>query len=320
MSSYFEVDRLDRKTAKGVIPKLKKHMARFGIPEKVVSDNGQPFACKEFRDFEKAYQFKHVTSSPLYPQSNGKVENAVKTAKRLMKKASHAGKDAHLAILDFRNTPAEGVGLSPAQVMFGRRTRTLLPVSRKLLKQDGSIQEKYRDKLSNKRTKQAEYYNRGAKDLKTLKPGESVRIKPFGHDKTWKKGVVEQEEGIRSYRVKTEGVSYRRNRKHLRATNEVFYDNAEVLDRSSENVPISRSSENYSVPINKSSQNVEISGKCVNQSEIEASDGLREYVASHGNNNIITEPPSTQPSDSGYTTTRRGRSVKKPEYLKDYVT
>lgn len=104
MSSYFEVDCLDSKTAKGVIPKLKKHMARYGIPEKVVSDNGPPFSNKEFREFAQAYQFKHTTSSPGYPQSNGKVENAVKTVKRLMKKSSYSGTDAHLAILDFRNT------------------------------------------------------------------------------------------------------------------------------------------------------------------------------------------------------------------------
>lgn len=154
MSSYFEVDRLDSKTAKGIIPKLNKHMARFGIPEKVVSDNGPPFSSREFREFAKAYQFKHATYSPLYPQSNGKVENAVKTAKRLMKKASHARKDAHLSILDFRNTPSEGIGLSPAQVMFGKRTRTLLPVSRKLLKQDNSLHEHYKDNLNKKRTKQ----------------------------------------------------------------------------------------------------------------------------------------------------------------------
>ena len=39
-------------------------------------------------------------SSPGYPQSNGKAENSVKTAKRLIKKALHAGADPYLAILD----------------------------------------------------------------------------------------------------------------------------------------------------------------------------------------------------------------------------
>ena len=80
------------------------------------------------------YEFEHVTSSPEYPQSNGKVENAVKTAKNLMKKSSSTSSDFHLALLDWRNTPTEGMKSSPAQRMFGRRTRTLLPSSKKLLK------------------------------------------------------------------------------------------------------------------------------------------------------------------------------------------
>ena len=33
---------------------------------------------KKFRDFAAAYEFELVTSSPHYPQSNGRIENAVK--------------------------------------------------------------------------------------------------------------------------------------------------------------------------------------------------------------------------------------------------
>ncbi|XP_048576993.1 uncharacterized protein LOC125559093 [Nematostella vectensis] len=69
-----------------------------------MSDN-QPFASREFGDFAKAYDFEQVTSSPNYPQSNGKIENAVKTAKRLMKRAKESGSDPYLALLDWRNTP-----------------------------------------------------------------------------------------------------------------------------------------------------------------------------------------------------------------------
>ena len=84
--------------------------------------------------FAVTYEFEHVTSSSEYPQSNGKVENAVKTAKHLMKKSASTSSDFHLALLDWRNTPTEGMKSSPAQRMFGRRTRTLLPTSKKLLK------------------------------------------------------------------------------------------------------------------------------------------------------------------------------------------
>jgi len=48
------------------------------------------------------------------------VENAVKTAKALIRKASDAGTDLYLALLDWRNTPSENLLLSPAQIIFGR--------------------------------------------------------------------------------------------------------------------------------------------------------------------------------------------------------
>lgn len=40
-----------------------------------------------FSDSSKLYGFEHVTSSPLYPRSNGLVENSVRTVKLLVKKA-----------------------------------------------------------------------------------------------------------------------------------------------------------------------------------------------------------------------------------------
>ena len=48
-SSFFEVDRLTRKTAEEVVKKLKAHLARQGIPDQLVSDNGQPFTSAKFQ-------------------------------------------------------------------------------------------------------------------------------------------------------------------------------------------------------------------------------------------------------------------------------
>ncbi|KAK3085724.1 hypothetical protein FSP39_007823 [Pinctada imbricata] len=42
-SDFSEVDRLESKTGKSIIGKLKPHIARHGIPDIVVSDNGPPF-------------------------------------------------------------------------------------------------------------------------------------------------------------------------------------------------------------------------------------------------------------------------------------
>ena len=85
-SDFFEVDRLNNKTADEVVRKIKAHLARHGIPDKMITDNGPPFNSYKFREFAQSWQFEHITSSPLYPQSNGKAENAVKQAKKLDEK------------------------------------------------------------------------------------------------------------------------------------------------------------------------------------------------------------------------------------------
>ena len=92
-SKYFEVELLRQSTASCVINNLKKVFARFGIPEKVVSDNGSQYSntrnvfgdSHEFKKFAKDWGFRHITSSPEYPQSNGAAERAVQTAKRILK-------------------------------------------------------------------------------------------------------------------------------------------------------------------------------------------------------------------------------------------
>ena len=83
-------------------------MARQGLRDKIVSDNGSQFSSQEFERFKDLYQFDPVTSSPTYPQSNGRAENTVKTAQRIVIKALEASADPYLGFLDFRNTPQKG--------------------------------------------------------------------------------------------------------------------------------------------------------------------------------------------------------------------
>jgi hypothetical protein len=70
----------------------------MSLPDVVFTDNS-PFESAEFDRFAPLYEFKHVTSPPRWPQNNGRVENAVKTAKQLMAKAREEGSDPLLALL-----------------------------------------------------------------------------------------------------------------------------------------------------------------------------------------------------------------------------
>jgi hypothetical protein len=54
-----------------IIAKMKTLFARNGVPEVVISDNDPQHSSGGFAEFAEMCGFKPVTSSPLYPQSNG---------------------------------------------------------------------------------------------------------------------------------------------------------------------------------------------------------------------------------------------------------
>ena len=223
-SGFWEVQPLKSTLSSDVIKKIKMHFARYGIPDVVVSDNGPQFADQEFQRFSKTWQFQLNTTSPRYPKSNGKAENAVRAGKQLLKKAKKDEADVYLALLAYRNTPTQGLDTSPAQRLMSRRTKTLLPTAANLLRPQ--ITEDLHQKLLFNKERQAKYYNRGARTLARLNPGDTVRMY-HGSSKTKDQELVKAsvrcQVGTRSYEVVTEdGKTFRRNWVHLRKSTEQF--------------------------------------------------------------------------------------------------
>jgi len=220
-SDFFELDHLRSTTSVSVIRKLKAHFARHGIPEQLVTDNGPQFSSSDFLKFSIEWDFDHRTSSPRHSQSNGKAESAVKEAKKILLKCKKAGSDAFLALLDHRNTPPVVIQISPVQRLLNRRTRSLLPMSAGLLKPTVADEDTTHTKLRLRQQQQARYYNRGARDLDPLEKGDAVRVQPWQvGKKEWQKGVVKNRLSERSYEVELPQGVLRRNRIHLRKTNE----------------------------------------------------------------------------------------------------
>ena len=212
-SNYIEVARLNTATSRNVIKDMKAVFARYGIPDVLVTDNGPQFSSAEFAVFAKTWMFKHTTSSPYHPQFNGKAENAVKTVKRLFTKCKESGQSEALALVDWRNTPTEGIGLSPAQRLMGRRCKTLLPVAGTLLQPRYSTEQETRALIGNKQ-RQQHYYSKHAKPLHPIQPGETVRMNLPGQ-KTWTASRCTGQTGPRSYDVKIGETAYMRNRRQL---------------------------------------------------------------------------------------------------------
>ena len=128
-SRFFEVAKFQRTDSESIIEQVKSFFARHGILEVVMSDNGPQYAGETFRQFADKYGFIHVTSSPRYPQSNGKAERAVQTVKTILRK----NENPYLALLVYRNAPLEN-GYSPAQLLMGRQLRSTVPAHADTLK------------------------------------------------------------------------------------------------------------------------------------------------------------------------------------------
>ena len=205
-----EVTKLDNLTSGNIICHLRSQLARYGIHDELISDNGPRYASSTFTDFSKSYDFVHTTSSPHFPQANGEAERAVQTIKNLLKKAQ----DPYKALLNHRNTPLDGINLSPAQLLMGRRLKSPLPTKVELLKPQRSqeIQQHFQ-----KRKKRVKFYydQHSEKELPPLTPGDKVSMH---HENEWIQAiVVNKHHTPRSYIVQTaNGKFYRRNRRHLR--------------------------------------------------------------------------------------------------------
>ena len=298
-SNFWELDELgSTSTASKIIKKLKAHFARHGIPDEFVSDNGPQFTSDEFAEFASDWDFEHVTSSPHHSKSNGLAESAVKAAKRLIRKCRKTGKSLFLGLLELRNTPTQNVGRSPAQRLFNRRTKTLLPTTKNALRPQ--FAETDLEKLKFDKKRQAFYHDKSVKLLPQLEEGDAVRLKPFKlGQKSCQKGTVFRQLDDKSYDVVgQDGYVIRRNRVHLRHTKERPMD-----EEPSDSIDPVPNSANVSVPQESRSQNRDEPMPDVTQAS------PRKKAKSVVNSN----PASVEYS-------RPKRTIVTPKYLQDYVT
>ena len=238
-SRFPEIALLKNDSSCEVITQLKSIFARHGIPAVLVSDNGPQYNSYEFQRFAKQYEFIHNTSSPYYPQSNGMAEVTVKTVKRILKKNC----DPYLALLEYRNTPLEDTGQSPAEMLLGRRLRTKLT----LCDFENHMGSKV---MMNRKERNVKVYDAGARELKPLEKGETVRMWEK-RNKQWrdKAVVVDGHDNERQYKVLGENQRvYIRNRRHLRHTAEEYRPQPRETGVLDERDPVVNNNDNVKVP------------------------------------------------------------------------
>lgn len=106
------------------------------------------------------------------------------------------------SLLEYRNSPLEGVKLSPAQLLLNRRLKTNIPVSADLLEPEIVDRKKILNQLVLNKERQENQYNKNARER------DQDKLSNAKYLYVWYKGIWNKAENLgnsgtpRSYRVK----------------------------------------------------------------------------------------------------------------------
>ena len=217
-------------TSSSTIELLRRTFATLGLPEVLVSDNATAFTSSEFQEFLKKNGIRHVRTPPYHPASNGQVERVVQTFKEGMKRIKEGSLNTRLCrfLFKYRMTPHSSTGVSPAELMFGRKWRSQLD----LLKP--SVEEKAR---------QAQDRQRKGHDAharpRTFVVGETVYTRNYAQGPKWLPGTVVEIEGPVLLHVKLrDGRILRRHVDQVRPRLGVEDESPSAADSGTEDEPL----------------------------------------------------------------------------------
>ena len=208
-SKSLEVVPVASMNAATTVDKLRNMFATHGLPDKIVSDNGPAFVSEAFGDFLRKNGISHATSSPYHPATNGLAERAVRTFKEAMARMKEGSIETRIArfLLKYRTTPHSTTGVSPSQLLMGRRLTTVL---------DRMIPD-VASRVHDQQLNQKAGHDRGTKQ-RTFVAGEEVGAKNFtSATPKWLRGKIVRCRGPVSYDIELEYQRVvRRHADHLR--------------------------------------------------------------------------------------------------------
>ncbi|KAK4810623.1 hypothetical protein QYF61_007360, partial [Mycteria americana] len=120
---------------------LREIIPRYGVPVSIESDRGAHFTANTIGQLYKSLGIERNLHTPYHPQPSGQVERLNRTLKeKIAKLSTNTGLkrlDAlHLALWDVLNALQRPIGLTPAEILFGRHLAipgTYIPAKTSLL-------------------------------------------------------------------------------------------------------------------------------------------------------------------------------------------
>ncbi|XP_037529340.1 uncharacterized protein K02A2.6-like [Rhipicephalus sanguineus] len=194
---------MNKTTSTAVIEALRSLFATFGLPHKVVSDNGTAFVSAEIQKFYSDNGITAVTSAPYHPATNGQAERYVGELKRALARDSTGPLQRRIARFLFKQhtTVQNTTGQTPAKLVFSRELRT--HISAVLPEPPSSVN---RD-------------NEDAPRCRKFHEGQAVLARQFHRKPEWVLAIVKKRIGLRSWLVEVNGTVSRRHLNQLRHVN-----------------------------------------------------------------------------------------------------
>jgi len=111
-------------TRKVVVMFIKKELiCRYGIPERIITDNATNLNNQMMSELCEEFEIKHHNSSPYRPKMNGAVEAANKNIKKIIQKMVVTYKDWHemlpFALHGYRTSVRTSTGATPFSLVYG---------------------------------------------------------------------------------------------------------------------------------------------------------------------------------------------------------
>nr|XP_022908875.1 uncharacterized protein K02A2.6-like [Onthophagus taurus] len=227
-SKWPEIYLMNKIDSENTIEKLRDCLSRFGLLNKIISDNGTQFLSEEFQKFCRHNDIKHITSAPYHPATNGAAENAVKSFKIGLKKALYDERNRNVSLLTiitrylfaYRNTPHCVTNETPSTLMLKRNIKTRLNILNKV-DSDKQLERQIKYFKGNREVSFEEEEVVYVKDYRT--PGES----------RWTKAKILKVLGISTYLCKVmddASLTWKRHADQIVKTGEFYGDYIEKLE------------------------------------------------------------------------------------------
>ncbi|KAL9967186.1 hypothetical protein ACROYT_G025364 [Oculina patagonica] len=219
-SRFFEMEFTKSTTSEKIVPMLSKIFVTHGLPLSLRTDNGPQFVSDYFEKYLEENGIEHRKTTPLWPQANGEIERQNRSILKRLRIAQAEGRNWKSEMDNFlvmyRSTPHSTTGVSPAELLFGRRMRTKLPQL-----QEFSIEDEVRDHDSERKEKGKVYADSRRNACESeIQEGDKVLLRQEKENKLstpFKQSpfTVVQKNG-NSVLVEADGVQYRRNVTHVK--------------------------------------------------------------------------------------------------------